>query len=489
MSDSSMTTPRTGLSLYADLLDPDTKTPPGTISKGPIAFKSTQTSNEPKKSQIDLAALRFQPNKRPQLLQKIKAKSSFPKPTAPEAKVKGNPHPQVALASAPSSSTVQTKTTLADWTTGGDEETFYGADKRQRGGRKRKKKNKEEHTVTQDWDDIYDPTRPNNFEEYKHSDERVREVREWKDRLYAHREAREIERKGSEGEEPPSRSGQSYVPPPNYNFAPPPLDISTSPTIEVPTSQPKISPAPKVIDQEESLPPSTLPPGSISRAPIRYNFPPPPSDIPSSEAELQQALGEEVEQNEPEAVENSTRSRRPGQKGFAERLMSKYGWSKGKGLGAEETGIVNPLQVKLEKRKKKSDAEGGGFRDPGGRGKIIGGNKNASSKDQDSGKFGPMSEVIMLRGMVDGMDLDNEVEGAGDGGLIQEIGDECAEKYGRVERVYIHRKGSTPLVFVKFTSQLSALRAVNALEGRMFNGNTIAALFYDSDKFEGGIYD
>jgi splicing factor 45 len=43
--------------------------------------------------------------------------------------------------------------------------------------------------AVQDWDDIYDPTRPNNYEEYKHSDEKIREVREWKDRLYAHRMA------------------------------------------------------------------------------------------------------------------------------------------------------------------------------------------------------------------------------------------------------------------------------------------------------------
>ncbi|EPQ63059.1 hypothetical protein BGT96224_47B [Blumeria graminis f. sp. tritici 96224] len=69
---------------------------------------------------------------------------------------------------------------------------------------------------------------------------------------------------------------------------------------------------------------------------------------------------------------------------------------------------------------------------------------------------------------------------------MQEIGDECADKYGRVERVYIHRSDATAKVFVKFTSQLSALRAVNALEGRIFNGNTIAAQFYDAECFEAG---
>lgn len=160
---------------------------------------------------------------------------------------------------------------------------------------------------------------------------------------------------------------------------------------------------------------------------MRYNLPPAPSDLPASEAELDKALADEVDgEDEGEADENAPKSLRPGQKGFAERLMSKYGWSKGSGLGADGSGMITPLQVKLDKRKKKSDAEGGGFRDAGGRGKIIGGKKVV--KEEETGRFGPMSEVIVLRGMVDNMDLDEEVEGSGDGGLMQEIGDECGEK-------------------------------------------------------------
>ena len=89
---------------------------------------------------------------------------------------------------------------------------FYGsaaAEKRQRGGRKKRKKNhQEERIVVQNWDDIYDPSRPNNYEDYKHSDEKWAEIREWKDRLYAHRyarekaeEDREMDSDGSEMEE------------------------------------------------------------------------------------------------------------------------------------------------------------------------------------------------------------------------------------------------------------------------------------------------
>lgn len=87
-----------------------------------------------------------------------------------------------------------TKVTLADWTADGDEEDvngFFGGEKRQRGGRKKRKKNKEESsTVVQNWDDIYDPSRPNSYEEYKNSDEKISELREWKDKLYAHRVTR-----------------------------------------------------------------------------------------------------------------------------------------------------------------------------------------------------------------------------------------------------------------------------------------------------------
>lgn len=245
---------------------------------------------------------------------------------------------------------------------------------------------------------------------------------------------------------------------------------SLTPSQPVPPPPLENAPPPPPAPPSESVPAET-----ISRAPVRYNLPPPPSDIPSSEAELEKALADEP-QDEDKAAEDAPRSLRPGQKGFAERLMSKYGWSRGTGLGADGSGIINPLRVQVEKRKKKSDAEGGGFRDAGGRGKIIGGKKNVPEKEDETGKFGPMSEVIVLRGMVDGMNLDEEVEGAGDGGLMQEIGDECAEKvclppycalldvvshsfqYGRVERVYIDRHGAAPKVFVKFTSQLSALR-------------------------------
>ncbi|KAM3072271.1 hypothetical protein ACMFMG_009084 [Clarireedia jacksonii] len=495
---------RGGLSLYANLLDPSSSNTPGSITKGPVVFKNATSSTEEegsaKKPQVDSAALRFQPTRRPQLSsQKPKPKSSFPKAIPANAPFAEQNNAASSNAPAPNATRPAPKSTLADWTADDDDVNgFYVGEKRQRGGRKRRKKNREEQAVFQDWDDIYDPSRPNNYEEYKHSDEKIREVREWKDRLYAHRMARKGSSDSNDDDEPyRPQMGNQFAPPPNYSFAPPPINSPPRKRSKSPTSDsysPKLESQPPPPPPPETTPmpppPASLPAGAISRAPVRYNLPAAPSELPASEAELEQALADEPEEEDGQnsGDEDAPRSVRPGQKGFAERLMSKYGWTKGSGLGADGSGMLTPLQVKLEKRKKKSDAEGGGFRDSGGRGKIIGGKKKVKEEDE-SGRFGPMSEVVVLRGMVDNMDLDAEVEGAGDGGLVQEIGDECGEKYGRVERVYIDRQSSPAKVFVKFTNQLSALRAVNALEGRIFNGNTITALFYDAETFEKGVYE
>lgn len=37
--------------------------------------------------------------------------------------------------------------------------------------------------------------------------------------------------------------------------------------------------------------------------------------------------------------------------------------------------------------------------------------------------------------------------------------------------------------------ELTSAQAVNALEGRIFNGNPITARFFDAHKFEQGVYE
>lgn len=239
----------------------------------------------------------------------------------------------------------------------------------------------------------------------------------------------------------PSTDHPSHSPPP-----PPPEDIPPAPFPDAPTgddayaqrlrmstNQPNNQAAEHAPPTPAPLPSKPQPPrplgalqpesATICRAPVRYTLPPPPADIPASEAELEEVFAKE-QPAEDEAGEDAGRSLRPGQKGFAQRLLEKYGWTKGSGLGATGSGIVKPLQVKVEKQKKRPDSEGGGFVTPAGRGKIIG----SAKKSEDEGKFGPMSEVIILKGMLDGMDLEAELEGDEDVGLMQEIGEECSEK-------------------------------------------------------------
>lgn len=414
------------------------------------------------------------------------------------------------------------KSSIADWTATASDDEWANLERqpRQRGGRKKRRKNRDTQEITTNWDDIYDPSRPNNYEEYKNSEEKVREVQEWKDLLYRHRMRR---RQTSEEQSDTSarrplnsalsrrsrcfddtnRGAEDFAPPPS--FAPPSNlnDESIVPSPPPPPPPPNDVPDDPTgeaaylrrLDRSQQQPvplpprPNEKPAGQISRAPVRYTLPAAPEELPSDEAELE-ALADREPEGAEETLGDQPRSNRPGQKGFAERLLSKYGWSKGQGLGAQGTGIINPLYAKIDKRKKKSDAEGGGFVTPVPTAKIMGGNKSKAAQAEDLGKFGAMSEVVRLQSMLNGMDLDAEMSGE-EGGIMQEIGEECSEKYGSVERVYIHRDRSFedgPLVFVAFVSQLSALRAVNALEGRVFNGNAIKARFWPKDSFVAAKY-
>lgn len=216
-------------------------------------------------------------------------------------------------------------------------------------------------------------------------------------------------------------------------------------------------------------------------------MPAPSPDMPANQAELEESL--DAASDEPmadaEPAEAPARTNRPGQAGFAERLLKKYGWEKGQGLGASGDGIITALSVKVDKRKKKSDAEGGGFRNKGAMGTIIGG-KRKKGTEESAG----MSTVVVCTHMVDGMDLDLEM--GPEGNLVEEIGQECSKLYGRLEQVKVFRestKGDSIPVFLRFTEPVSALRDVSALQGKLFAGNTVTAKFYDEDLFKDGVYE
>lgn len=469
-----------GLSLYENLHDPnDASKSSATISSAPVLYNQADGSSpdSPAKKPID-PALRFQPIRRPQVKQ-AKPKPSFPKPAI--TKPASTP-----TAVAPPAAPAQPKSTLADWAVTEEDTWRYGTvEKRQRGGRKNKKK-KQQMQMETDWDELYDPARPTNVEEYLRSDEKIDEVREWKALLYRHRRKRDESDLSDEDEEdarhiPSSKSallaaGISYSHPMADQFAPPPSYSNVPPPPRSPPAPPPDDRTGDVFARRQSTtqerpqppgppPPEQPPSGSttISRAPVRYTQPEMSKDNDYDERESPPpVLGGLTQDNHAGA-----RSTRPGQAGFAHRLMHKYGWTKGSGLGADETGIINPLQVRVEKRRKRADADGGGWAEPGGKGKIVGGQR----KEENTGKFGVMSDVIVLQNMLENMpDLQAEIAN----GLGQEIGEECGEKvwpsssyrrstsklttlqYGRVERLYIEQDSRQ--VFIKFTDQVSALR-------------------------------
>ncbi|EJT77613.1 hypothetical protein GGTG_02719 [Gaeumannomyces tritici R3-111a-1] len=541
------------MSLYANLLDPKAADPAS--APRPAGEKGAGGGAAVKKPMLDPATLRLQPMRRPQPAQKLKPKTSvvFPKAAPPVAAA-----PAAATSSSSSTTTAApgapptaappaapdanapaaaaeppARSSLADWAATEEDEYMYGTgDKRQRGGRKAKKnKNRDGGSgLETNWDDLYDPSRPTNIEEYLRSDERIAEIREWKAVLNAHRVRRQ--RRGrsspasSDADEETSRGNAAaqqssqFAPPPSYSFAPPPPSPprrNVSQEAEHDTIRPSASSAPPPPDDATgddayarrmalstggaqaprsaspalaaASAPSNPAAATISRAPVRYDT----AAAPDDEMDVDQGGGhdggDDDDGDQPTAGlgagDQQQRSSRPGKSGFAARMMEKMGWEKGRGLGAEgNEGITKGLSVKLEKRRRLPDAEGGGFAQPGGVARIVGGKPapGGSGAGQE-GRFGRMSEVVVLRGMLEGMhDVAAEVEK----GLSQEIGEECGEKYGRLERVYIHVE--TKQVFIKFTDQVSALRAVNALQGRVFNGNAIVPAFYDAEKFEAGVY-
>lgn len=490
------------------------------------------------------------------------------------------------------------KSTLADWAATEDDDYMYGGgggvgvggEKRQRGGRKRKQKRKqqlEQQRQETDWDELYDPARPTNVEEYLRSDEKIREVREWKALLYAHRRQRRHDRRRS-GSSSGSGDGESgddamsvddgaaaapqkrqhnpmFAPPTSYSFAPPPPEspphgdtvrpaqaappppddastgddayarrLALSQAVVAPPQQPpQQAPGARVESHdedsssseapsppaEEAPPPPPQPAEAgvvVSRAPVRYAAVPAPADSdaemadsPAGEFGLESSGGDAtasgMEGEEGGANNNAStqqdeaewrpRANRPGQAGFARRLLAKYGWTAGQGLGAAEQGMATPLRVQMEKKKARraknagggsggwdDDDGGGGKGRPvqavGARGKIIagkasrkpkaraaGGGGSATGEGEDGAEeeeedgeeeeegYGATSAVVLLRNMLENMeDLEAEMED----GLLQEIGEECGEKYGRVERLYIDPE--TRRVFIKFTDQVSALR-------------------------------
>ncbi|KAK9479930.1 hypothetical protein V1514DRAFT_290525 [Lipomyces japonicus] len=290
--------------------------------------------------------------------------------------------------------------------------------------KRRRRKNEKEDLKPVDWEDSYDPMRPNSYEDYQKSEEKYAEDEDWRDFLIDLQN--KTRSRSTQLSDRSSDSGNDE----NRNEAPARRSAMIFTKSQTHEEDNKTNSA------------------HISREPIVY-------------AQAQQGQNPDVNVKDDEPSLNGPT--RPDRSTFAKRLLSKYGWTPGTGLGASSEGITKALHFSADKKQK-------GF------GKII----DKNTKQEDQSRYGKMSKVIILQGIVNTGEVDE--------GLAGEIGEECSEKYGQVERVYIRELDEDIDVYVKFTSEISALRAVNGLDRRLFGGNALIPRYYDETDFENAIY-
>ncbi|KAM7301470.1 splicing factor 45 [Ixodes scapularis] len=179
---------------------------------------------------------------------------------------------------------------------------------------------------------------------------------------------------------------------------------------------------------------------------------------------------------------DDTGSRHPGlgSGSVAQRIMARYGYKAGQGLGKLEQGMSQALLV--EKTSKRG-------------GKII--HEKDIPKQAEPASLSPQpsqqqtaesitdmmrnpSKVVLLKNMVGPGEVDEDLE--------PETKEECS-KYGEVVRCLIFEipgvsDDEAVRIFIEFKRLESAIKAVVDTNGRYFGGRVVKASFYDHDKFK-----
>ncbi|OXU31351.1 hypothetical protein TSAR_002092 [Trichomalopsis sarcophagae] len=167
----------------------------------------------------------------------------------------------------------------------------------------------------------------------------------------------------------------------------------------------------------------------------------------------------------------------------AAKIMAKYGFKEGQGLGKKEQGMSVALQVeKTSKRGGRIVSEKEQLMPPP---QLM--NMSPPSNSQQFNQDEPSiteimkspSKVVLLRNMVGPGEVDDDLE--------PEVKDECNTKYGDVIRVVIHevidaQPEEAVRIFVEFKRIESAIKAVVDLNGRFFGGRQVKAGFYSVEK-------
>ncbi|XP_029969184.1 splicing factor 45 isoform X1 [Salarias fasciatus] len=172
----------------------------------------------------------------------------------------------------------------------------------------------------------------------------------------------------------------------------------------------------------------------------------------------------------------------------AHKIMQKYGFKEGQGLGKHEQGLSTALSVEKTSKRGGKIIIGDAAEKPGssqsGVAEAPGGGFPADPSKKS--EMNPLTEilknptkVVLLRNMVGRGEVDEDLEG--------ETKEEC-EKYGKVVKCVIFEiadvlDDEAVRIFLEFERVESAIKAVVDLNGRYFGGRVVKACFYNLDKF------
>ncbi|GAA5967035.1 hypothetical protein JCM11641_000420 [Rhodosporidiobolus odoratus] len=190
-----------------------------------------------------------------------------------------------------------------------------------------------------------------------------------------------------------------------------------------------------------------------------------------------------------EAAEPDTRS-------FSERLMSKYGWEAGKGLGASESGITSALSAHKAptgpSKKALAKAKKAGEAPPppaptgmSGRNTVVDKSRDQRLKEEKERMGGEASRVVLLTNLCAREEVDDDLPG--------EVAEE-AGKFGVVERCAVKIVPGAPeeegvRIFLVMSGLAGGYNAVRNFDGRFFGGRTVKARFYNEKAFHAGQHD
>jgi len=289
-----------------------------------------------------------------------------------------------------------------------------------------------------DWKviDEYDPLWPNEYEKV------VKEIRGIRDKD-SDREERRKERKRK------SRFSEQDDSPPLVPAVVPPSPQMSQPSIGSGFAGRWAE------DEEEERPKPTRPVGGAAIAPPLSLQQPSPEPVPIIPNKPQPSYGGSV----------------------AAKIMARYGFKEGQGLGKMEQGMSIALQVeKTSKRGGRILHEKDIMPPPPPLGPP---NKDEAPPITEIMKN--PSKVVLLKNMTGPGEVDDDLE--------PEVKDECNTKYGPVVSVIIHEiptdnHEEAVRIFVEFQRIESAIKAVVDLNGRFFGGRQVKAGFYDTEKFD-----